>query len=67
MVELGSYIDKLESNENLIELNILDELANDIQNTLVHISDWKQYQRNLVKGSHLRVANFKLDVKSQDV
>ena len=30
MVELGSYIDKLERNENLIELNILDELANDI-------------------------------------
>lgn len=42
-LELGSYIDKLERNENLIELNILDELANDIKNTLGHISNWRDY------------------------
>lgn len=56
-LELGTYIDKLDSNEHLIEMNLLDEMANDFKGTLEHIKDWRENQRSIIKESKLRVVN----------
>ena len=39
---LGAYINKLEKNEYLVELNLLDEMANDFNSTLARVSEWKE-------------------------
>ena len=49
----------------MIEINILDEMANEFKNTLTNISDWRDRSKNMSKQTDLK--NGSLNIKFEDL